>query len=755
MMKNPLRKRLPKEFVGEIGKYLVIFLFMTITIGLISGFLVADSSMIKAYDESFDKYNIEDGNFELMEKADDKLISSLENYGVTIYDNNYIECDTDNNLNGEIDSTLRIFKNREEVNKVCLMKGKMPKKVDEIAIDRMYADNNKVSVGDKIEVAGRKLEVTGLVALSDYSALFSDNGDVMFDAVKFGVAIVTEDGYEVFDNAKVHYDYSWIYNDKPANDTEEKKLSDGFMKELNSSAEIVKYIPRYGNQAIQFTGEDMGSDQAMMIMLLYILITILAFVFAVTTNNTITKESTVIGTLRASGYTRGELLRHYISLPVITTLIAAVVGNILGYTVFKNIMAAMYYGSYSLPTYKTIWNAEAFILTTIIPLIIMIVINMVLISIKLKLSPLKFLRHDLSKSKKKKAVRLPHFKFLQRFRLRIILQNIPSYATLFVGILFAYVLLIFGMGMSPLLTHFQKETLDNMISKYQYVLKAPVETGNGEAEKYCYTSLDISSKKFNDEGVGIYGINENSKYIDLKLSGDEVYISDSFADKYLLKKGDKFKLHNKYSGEKYEFRIKGIYTYPSSIAVFMNEDYYRELFEVQDGYFNGYFSNEELTDIDDNYVLTKITEDDLTKVSRQLKVSMGEMFNIINIFAIILFVLLIYLLTKLIIEKNATSISMVKILGYENREIAGLYIMSTSIVIVISMIIGMVLSTYILRILYRSMMSSLTGWLKFYIEPKIYPQMFVIGIISYVVVAMLQYRKIKNVPMDEALKNVE
>ena len=69
----------------------------------------------------------------------------------------------------------------------------------------------------------------------------------------------------------------------------------------------------------------------------------------------------------------------------------------------------------------------------------------------------------------------------------------------------------------------------------------------------------------------------------------------------------------------------------------MNEDYYRELFKVQDGYFNGYFSNEELTDIDDNYVLTKITEDDLTKVSRQLKVSMGEMFNIVNIFAIILY----------------------------------------------------------------------------------------------------------------------
>ena len=33
------------------------------SIGLISGFLVADGSMIKAYNDSFDKYNIEDGHF--------------------------------------------------------------------------------------------------------------------------------------------------------------------------------------------------------------------------------------------------------------------------------------------------------------------------------------------------------------------------------------------------------------------------------------------------------------------------------------------------------------------------------------------------------------------------------------------------------------------------------------------------------------------------------------------------------------------
>ena len=58
-MRNLLWKRLPRELVGDIGKYLAIFLFMTASIGFVSGFLVADKSMLDAYKESFQKYNIE------------------------------------------------------------------------------------------------------------------------------------------------------------------------------------------------------------------------------------------------------------------------------------------------------------------------------------------------------------------------------------------------------------------------------------------------------------------------------------------------------------------------------------------------------------------------------------------------------------------------------------------------------------------------------------------------------------------------
>ena len=71
----------------------------------------------------------------------------------------------------------------------------------------------------------------------------------------------------------------------------------------------------------------------MVVMLLYIVIVIMAFVFGITISNTIRKEAGVIGTLRASGYTRRELILHYMTLPVLVTLIGALIGNILGYTV--------------------------------------------------------------------------------------------------------------------------------------------------------------------------------------------------------------------------------------------------------------------------------------------------------------------------------------------------------------------------------------------------------------------------------------
>lgn len=760
-MRNPLNKRFLRELKGELAKYIVIFVFMTAVIGLISGFLIADGSMYDTYNKSFEKYNIEDGNFELYSKADESVIDKLEKENVTIYENFYKEeiVVRHNNIKNDEDSqsTLRFYVNREEVDKVDLMEGSLPEDINEIAIDRMYAENNDIKVQDTLTVGSRILKVTGLVALSDYSSLFSDNSDTMFDSLKFGVGVVSQKCFDAYDDTHIHYVYSWLYDNKPEDDKEAKLMADDFVKTISANAILVNYIPQYINQAIHFTGDDIGSDRSMMIVLLYVLIVIMAFVFAVTTNNTIVKEANVIGTLRASGYTRGELLRHYILLPIIVTIFGALVGNILGYTVFKDIFVATYYGSYSFPTYHTLWNADAFLLTTVVPVIIMLVINIVIIGCRLKLSPLKFLRRDLSGKQKKKAMRLPAFGFFNRFRLRIIIQNMPNYITLFIGILFANVLLLFGIMLGPMLTHYQNEITDKLIAKHQYVLKALVDVDDNAAEKYCVKTLATIEGRLKSEDVLVYGVKDNSIYADINtasLKDNDVYITNGYADKFRIKKGDKITLKEKYDDNEYEFTVKDMYDYPSSFAIFMSDAAFKNVFDKSEDYYSGYFSDN-ILDIDEKYVATQITLDDLTKVSRQLDRSMGETFNLVKIFAVVLFAVLMFLLTKLIVEKNTTSISMVKILGYSNREISRLYVTSTTIVVVLSVALSIGLSVIIMNYLFRVFMEEMSGWISCYYAPHIFPVMFILNITVYAVISFFMMAKIKKIPMDEALKTVE
>ena len=756
-MKNPLMKRLPRELKDDFVKYLVLFMFMTLTIGFISGFLVAGGSLKTAYDESFEKYSIESGHFLLKNEADNALIKKIEKEKVTVYKNYYMDIDTDSNLDGKTNSTLRIFKNRERINKVCIMEGKLPVSDKEIAVDRMYADNNHISVGDSIKAGEKRLEVTGLVALSDYSAMFSNNTDLMFDAVLFGVAVVSDDLFKNY-NHNINYCYSWLYDMVPQSDEEEKKVSDAFLKTLYknvymSGNEIEAYVPRYQNSAINFTGNDIGGDQGMMLILLYILIALLAFVFAVTINHTIVRESAVIGTLRAMGYSKIELVRHYLMSPILVSVASAVIGNVLGYTVFKSMVVSLYYESYSLPTYETIWNGNAFVLTTVIPMAIILVINLYSLTNKMSLSPLKFIRKDFNKSKKKKAFRLnSKIKFITRFRIRIIFQNKSSYITLFIGIVFANIILLFGMMLPPLLKHYQDSIIDNMIARYQYVLKKPVEVKAKDAEKYAMTVLQMNKESISEQ-VSIYGIEENSRYIkDTPIDG--YYISSSMSEKYKIERGETIVLKEKYNDKQYQFKVKGIINYPGSLAVFMNKNEFCKVFNQEQNYYTGYFSDTKLNIVEKN-IASVITEEDLTKTSRQLNVSMGNMFYMVEGFAIVLFVMLIYLLMKLIIEKNTNAISMVKILGYNDKEIGRLYIIATTWVVLISVFFSLFIASGLIHVIYFEMMKGYSGWLTLYIAPSIYIQMFMIGIGCYVLMLFIQFRKIKKIPMGAVLKNVE
>ena len=751
-MKNPLNRRLPRELKSEFGKYLVIFLFFIMVISLVSGFLVADTSLHTAYLDAFDKYNIEDGNFAYAEEASDDAIAAIEKDGkVKVYANFYKEEDTD-----DFESTFRVFGERNDIDKVCLLDGDMPKSDTDVAIDRLYAKNHDLEIGDKFGVAGKDLTISGIVALSDYSTLYQNASDMMFDNDKFGVGVMTDAGFAALRENHLHYNYSWSYDTAPEDDAEAKDMAEDLMPILAENGMLTNFLPEYLNQAIIFAGDDMGSDMSMILAFLYIVIVILAFVFSITISNNITKEANVIGTLRASGYSRGEMVRHYLIMPMLVLLVAAVVGNVLGYTWLEQIFANQYLASYGLTTYEVLLNPQAFVLTTVIPLILLFIINFVMLTVKMRISPLQFIRRDLSKRKKKKAFRLnTKIPIMRRFQMRVIFQNFPNHVMIFFGVFFANFILMFGMILQPMLVHYQNTITDNVLSAYQYILKTPAETETDGAEKFCFDSLDTLPEKRSSESVSLYGVKPDSDYVKLHSSGKKVDISTAYAEKYGVEKGDTITLKDPYGSDKYKFEVGGIYDYPSTIAVFMEQDLFRQTFDYDSDYFNAYFSDQKIKDIDDALISTEITVDDLTKTSRQLIRSMGSMMNLFLVFGALMFVLILYLLSKIIIEKNAQSISMVKILGYNNREINRIYLHSTTIVVILCILITIPISSLVMKEVVEVVFFEYSGWITYYMPAVTYVEVAASGIICYAIVAFLLNRKVKKIPMSDALKNVE
>ena len=678
---------------------------------------------------------------------------------------------------GHGDATVRLYMSDAQVDLATFLDGRAPENAGEIAIDRMHADNVGLAVGDIITVGDRDFEIVGLLAYVNYSTLHEKNTDLIFDAFGFDVAMVTPEAFDLLEGG-LHYNYVFMYEEEPADDIAEADASKRLLKALITQlaitdAELEDYVPEYASQSSNFAESDIEGDTAASKVLIYVLIAVIAFIFAITISTIIDREAAVIGTLRATGYKRSEMVMHYMSMPIVVTLIGAALGNLLGYTVFKDAVVDLYYNSYSLPTCSTVFGTTAFIQTTLIPLLLMLVINFTVISYRLRLSPLKFLRRDLKKSRRTKAIRLPSWSFMKRFRLRILLQNIPNYLILVFGVIFIEVMLSFAFGFPDSLAHYAEEAPEMVFASYQYMLTSS-EDEDGEkitteaesAERFSATTLvqervsngrPMRGANNGGESITVYGYVEDSRYIDIAEDPESgsVYVSSAYADKYELREGSRVTLSEKYENQFYVFRVAGVFDYDGGIAVFMPIEAFNTVFDREEDDFTGYFSEEEITDIPAKYIANVLTAEDVTKITTQMQHSVGGFMNILKYALLVMSVALIYLLSKVIIEKNEQSISMAKILGFKNGEIASLYMLPTAGVVLVFTIISFFIGRVIILEIFKIFLMLMDGWFTYYISPGGIAGSILFVLIGYALVSVADYIRIRRIPMDVALKNVE
>lgn len=767
-MASPLRKRFPRELKDNLGKYLGIFLLMSVTIALTSGFLLAAHSIGVIIDDMPEKYSIEDARFTTAFEATDEQLDAAADAasdagtgGTDIVRNWSFDADF-NHAQGDDgrDRTLRVYQHRTQVDLAAYAEGRVPEAADEVAIDRVFATNNGITISEEVELFGQRFTVCGIMTTSDNQALFQNNSDFTVNTLTFGVAEVSESGFAALE-ATGHqpaYTYSVRFADRDLTVAQRTDAEKDMMRALSTAGATVDDLTdSSANQGIGYAADDVSGDSTMWSVLLYMIIVIMAFVFVVLTSGTIEEESAIIGTLLASGYRRRELVTHYLALPAAVGIAAAVVGNVAGYTLMSEPMRNLYYGSYSLPPYYATWSWGVFAQTTVLPVATLVGITLLGLLRKMGHTPLDFLRHETSKGGVKRGFALPErLSFIARFRMRVFLRNLGNFATLFVGIGFASMLLLFSLAILPTMTHYAENLHNNVVAEHMYTLKAPLEVDNAQAEKYAVYSLEYDrGEGSGTETITVYGVPEDSRYWDGLAVGDgHVVFGNGLIDKFRFADGQTVNLYDKYEDETREVTYEGGgYTWgtKSDMAVYMSLDDFNRFFGNDAGYFNGYASDQEL-DLDARYLASDLTPESMDAIGEQFVGMMDDMIGMLMGLSVFIFLVFMYLLTKSVIDRSARSISYMKVFGYRDSEISRLYVRSITLTVAVSLVVCQPLIIGGLTLLFRAMLLAYNGNIEIYVPMAAIAEVIAIGFATYLAVALLHIRRIKRVPLALALK---
>lgn len=746
-MRNPLHKSLKKEFLRNRSRYISLSLVLILMIGVVTGFLSVAYSAKELLIKDQISSKVEDGQLALRDRMDVKTKTKLEALGLKVYEQFYTEQSVSR------DTMVRVYRKRFDINRATLHEGRMPNKQTEIALDRLFALKNGYNIRDTIRMSGKSMTITGLISVPDYTSLIQKNSDMMMDPIHFGIAIVTDTGFQTLSTDRIVYSYSYYLDDRELNDFQKQKRADDIQEIcIREGAVLENLLTAQMNQAISFLPNDMGSDIPMVQTLLYIILMILAFIFVVISQTMIEEQASVIGTLLASGYTRRELLQHYMMLPTILIIVSAGIGNLIGYTLFPNLFTDMYYSNYCLPplSIQPVW--EALLSTTVMPFIFMMLILYVLLKRRLRLSPLRFLRKDLRRHRQRRYIPLHGSSFFQRFRIRIILQNKGSYLVLFLGIIFASFLLMFALILTPSMEQYIRNLEADTRCDYQYLLKAPVQA---DGEKVTLTSLKAYYVGGDlDLDVTLYGLGPNSGYYtDMTLSSDpkSIVISSDFASKMSLQVGDAITLRNPYRDKAYSFTIQDIYPYNAGFSAYMPRNQLNQLLHEDHTYFNGYLSNQPL-DIEEAYVQSVVTRSDLVKINEQMTQAFSQLLPVLTSVSIAIYLVVLYILTRLVTDRNAISMSFLKVMGYTAKEIRSLYLHATTLVVLASLTAALPLCNIALRYLMKFAFMKFTSNLSVYIPGYVYFLVFVTGGVAYLFIKALLTRRIEQMELGYALK---
>ena len=798
-MQKILSKRAVRNLLKNFPRYLALMGLILFSFFIVICMTSSANTIITGTRQLAEQDRVEEGEFSAFVPLSPGEEQQLREKGITLEKMFSIDYSLPNG------TTLRMFKVRQDLNRLRPVTGSLPEGDREIALERRYSEKNHLQPGDQIQVAGISFTVCGIVTTPDYEGPFQTLGDSSIDSRSFGTGFLTDGAYEAlqetgkglqaedylyayrlngkltheelkeelqnlpFDGDRVsdpwfreYWDRSFGRKDEITRDLEDFSkglgdLSEG-LGELTAAAENLPFaalgagefsegLTRAGegaedletgflefrreadklldqvleegrvsnlktflkaeeNPRIGAAANDAKINQASAPVAGIIVMVLVAYVASVFVTHEIERDTQIIGTLYALGVTRRDLLLHYLCLPVLTTFFAGALSFCLGSTEWAiNLLNADSSLYFSIPDLHPLVPRWLLGYALVIPSLVAALVNLLVISRKLKQPALSMLRGE-GRQQSVSRMKLKHLSFVNRFRIRQLLREFRGASALVLGIFISYLLLTLGINCYVLCSTIHSRTRQDIGFQNLYTYKYPdaqVPEGGWEA---CGRTLKIESMGYKMD-VTLLGLREETPYFQLDLADDpsEVTISDSIATKFHLRKGDSFTLEDPETQRLYAFRVADVIPYSPGFMVFMDVDQARELMGVGEDYFNMVLSDRDL-DIPTGKLYNTLRREDMISASHIFMEFMMPFITILLTGALLVFVIVMFLMMRVMVDRSAKSIALFRIFGYRTHEIRKLYLDGNFLVAAVGAALALPLAKGILDTIYPFFISN-------------------------------------------------
>ncbi|MBD8972983.1 MAG: ABC transporter permease [Clostridiales bacterium] len=737
-----INKRAGRSIKKNKSFYIISIILTALTSMIIVAAVSTGHTLTSVVRDFVDEYKAEDAEFVTYKPLSEEDIDKLEKeYDVILEYSGYKDIHV---KGGDLDGvTIRAFAMPEKLNLCDVREGHEPGD-GEALLTQDFADVHNIKIGDEISLGDDSYKVSAYTTKADYIYMLQTFTGFI-DNEKFAAIVVDRPEYDRIDTEETGY-YSIKYNKDNSKEVREK---------LNSDYIIASYMAATTNTRISMPVNEGDAVTNMATMFAPVMFVIVLTLIVMVLGRNIKNEQYLLGTFISLGFSRKQIIGHYVRYGLIPGVVGSVLGVLVSIPLTK--VLCRFYIEYDFETliYKPTYDLPSVVIALVVPTLLYCAAVAIQAGKLLKKAPVDLLRNTGKDTKAIGIMKNSRAKTQVKMRVRSVMGHPGRSIVTTIGVAIAAFCIVAGLVMSDSMDALLNDGLTSSI-KYEYLYRLnTLQQGTpdeGEALFQNYYEVDGSTVQLSAQGIEI-----GSKYFPdktdsgEKLELDKYYLTSAAAETFGMEPGEELIFYNIADLKEHKVKISGVVTDNTHCYLYTGRDNATELAGVDAGTYNCIISKDALT-LDKELVASEAKMTVTADTMDNLMGPMKAIILMIEIVGIVLGVFVLYLIINMIVSETSTNISVMKVLGFNRKEISNRVLNVNHVLVCIGYLLGIPMAYTFVKVGYSDTIENYGMLLSPVVTVKAIVTGFLLTWVTYELSLLLQKRKISRIDMVEALK---